>query len=409
MAASFLSSIAIPPQWEAALKRRLNFHRLLWALTAVSFFIAWNRGLALLYGLFSLLAALLLISYWMPHRQMRHILVTRRCQADFTAGQPGSITYRATAAGARYQVELIDSLEFAEHPQQHFFFNKISGQTACTLRFRCLHRGCFRLGEPRLASGYPFGIVEFSRRVGAEPLEVTVFPRVVALTRLPEPLTADATAWGDQRRPQKGGRDEFTGVREYSRGDEMNRIHWPVSARHQKLMVREFEKTDRPAVLIVLDCNRNFDVGHAPVTTFEFAVTIAASMIRSASREGIPCFLATRTDRWQEMTVPAHSTDLFALYELLAKLKCDSRHAYASLIAEAHRRFPQAGLLVTFRLDPGPAAPQTGPRATHVDIELDARSFGSPEEPGAKRRPLRQANRWTYRVCADSSLEGLFL
>ena len=408
MAASSLSSITVPPQWEAALKRWLNFHRLLWALTAVSFFIAWNRGLALLYGLFSLLAAVLLISYLLPSGQLRHIRVTRRCKGDFTAGQPGNMAYRVTAAGVRHQVELIESLEFAELQEQHFFFNKISGQSACCLQFRCLRRGCFRLGDLRLASAYPFGIVNFSKQIAMEPMEVLVFPRVVELTRLPEPLTADATTWGDQRRPQKGGRDEFTAVREYSRGDEMNRIHWAVSARHQKLMVREFEKTDRPAVLIVLDCNQKFDAGRPPVTTFEFAVTIAASLIRAASREGIACYLATRSDGWQELTIQTHSTDLYTLYELLARLKCDSHHAYAPLIAEAHRRFPRAGLIATFRLDSDPEVPKIGPRTTHMDFELDARSFCSPQDPTAKRPPLRQDNRWTYRVCADSKLESLF-
>ena len=408
MDTSSLSSIAIPPQLEAALKRWLNFHRLLWLLTAVSFFIAWNRGLALLYGLFSLLAAVLLISYLMPGRQTRHVRVTRQCKGDFTAGQTGSIAYRVSASGARYQVELMESLEFAENQEQRFFFNKISGQTACSIQFHCLHRGRFRLGDLRLASAYPFGIVQFSRQIPVEPAEVLVFPRVVELTRLPEPLTADATTWGDQRRPQKGGRDEFTAVREYSRGDEMNRIHWTVSARHQKLMVREFEKTDRPALLIVLDCNRKFDVGRAPASTFEFAVTIAASMIRSASREGIPCHLATHGDHWQELTVQPHSADLYALHELLARLRCDSRQAYTPLVAQARKRFPQAGLIATFRLDSDPPVREIGPRATHVDVELDARSFSSPQEPAAKRRPLRQANRWTFRVCADSELESLF-
>ena len=173
-------------------------------------------------------------------------------------------------------------------------------------------------------------------------------------------------------------------------------------------MVREFEKTDRPSVLVVLDCNPQFDVGRAPDTTFEFAVTLAASLIRSACREGIACYLATRSDRWHELIIQAHSTDLYALYELLARLRCDSRHAYGPLVSEAHRRFPQAGLIATFRLDSDPAVPEIGPRATHIDFEMDARSFSAPQEPAAQRRPLRLANRWTYRVCANSKLERLF-
>jgi uncharacterized protein (DUF58 family) len=344
----------------------------------------------------------------MPGRQMRHVRVTRRCKGDFTAGRPGRIAYGVTVPGTRYQVELIESLEFAQMQEQRFFFNKISGQSACTLQFRCLHRGCFRLGDLRLASAYPFGVVQFSKSVRVEPVEILVFPRVVELSRLPEPLTADATTRGDLRLPQKGGRDEYTTVREYSRGDELNRIHWPVSARHQHFMVREYEKTDRPAMLIVLDCNQNFNVGRAPTTTFEFAVSIAASMIRFASREGIPCMLATRSDRWRELAIQARSTDLYALYELLARLNGDSRHPYRSVIQQAHRRFPQAGLIATFRLDSDPALPEIGPQATHIDLEMHAQSFRYPQKPAAKNGPLRQGNRWTYRVCANRKLESIF-
>jgi uncharacterized protein (DUF58 family) len=408
MTASSSSSIAIPPQWGAALKRWINIHRVLWALTAVSFFIAWNRGLALLYGLFSMLVALLLVSYLMPGRQMRHVRVTRRCSGDFTAGRPGSITYGVTAPGVHYQVELVESLEFAEIQEQRFFFNKISGQSAGTLQFRCLHRGCFRLGDLRLASAYPFGIVQFSKWITVEPAEVLVFPKIVELSRLPEPLTAGATTWGNLRLPQKGGRDEYTAVREYSRGDELNRIHWPVSARHQHLMVREYEKTDRPVMLVVLDCSQNFNVGRAPATTFEFAVSIAASMIRCASREGIPCILATRSDRWRELAIQPRRPDLYALYELLARLNGDSRHPYRPVVQRAHRRFPQASLIATFRLDSDPAPPEIGPQATHIDLEMHAQSFRFPQEPAAENGPLRKGNRWTYRVCANRKLESLF-
>jgi len=226
------------------LRRWFNFHRVLWALTLVCFLIAWNRGLALLYGLFSLLMALLLVSYLMPRKQLRQIRVSRQLRGDFTAGKPGSITYLLETRHARYHVELIEALEFAGQKEQHFFFNKISGRTTCKLQFTCLQRGCFWLRDIQLSSAYPFGIVEFSKSIHTEPAEVLVFPKVVEFSRLPTPLVADATTWGDVLIPQQGGRDEYTAVREYSHGDELNRIHWPVSARHQNLVVKEYEKSD---------------------------------------------------------------------------------------------------------------------------------------------------------------------
>lgn len=408
MTASSFTSITIPTQWQALLKRWITFHRVLWALTLISFFIAWNRGLALLYGLFSLLVALLLISYLMPNRQLSKIRVSRQLKGDFTAGQPGSITYQMETRRPRYHVELLESLEFAQEKEQYFFFNKISGRTTCRIEFDCLQRGCFRLGDIHLSSAYPFGVFKISKHIQSEPVEILVFPKVVALSRIPMPLVADATTWGDVRIPQKGGRDEYTAVREYSHGDELNRIHWPVSARHQNIVVREYEKTDRPSMLVVLDCRERFNVGDGQRSTFEFAVSIAASMIQFASREGIQCFLVAHSKRWQELAVQAYSADLYALYELLARLNAGGNHPYHSIVGQAHQRFPQANLITTFRLDSDPDQTELSPHATQIDLEMDRKSFRFPDQTGAQNGWRREANRLIYSVCANQKLENLF-
>lgn len=408
MTASSFSSIRLSPQQQAFLRHWINFHRVLWVLTLVSFFIAWNRGLALLYGLFSLLTALLSISYLMPFWQLRNIRGTRACVDEFTAGRPGVITYFLEAEGARYHVELSESLEFAEKKEQHYFFSRISGRTSCKLQFTCRQRGCFRLKDIHLSSAYPFGIVQFSKRIKTDPLQILVLPKVVALSRLPRPVAADVNTWGDCLILQKGGRDEYSAVREYRHGDELNRIHWPVSARHQNLVVKEYEKTDRPALLVVLDCRHQFNVGQGHRSTFEFAVTIAASMIRFASRQGIQCFWVSRQDRFQELTVAPYSTDLYVLYETLARLNCDSRYPYPLLVERAQRRFPQANLITTFRLDTDAIRPQLSPLATGIELEMNVKSFRSAVKGIAENTLRKEDNRLIYGVCANSKLETLF-
>lgn len=408
MAASSFSGITIPPELQAFFKRHLNFHRVLWALTLVTFFIAWNRGLALLYGLFSLLAALLVISYLSPKWQLRNIHVKRNINAEYTAGRPGSITYELEVKGTRYHVELIDSLEFVENRELRFFFGQISRRASCQIRFNCLQRGCYRIESIQLASAYPFGIVRFTTPIQTESLEILVFPKVFALSRIPMPLTADATTWGEVCIPQKGGRDEFTAVREYVHGDELSRIHWPVSARHQNLTVKEYEKTDRPSLLIVLNCSRKFHIGRGHQTTFEWAVSIAASMIRFACREGMPCFLVARSDRLRELTIQAYSAELYTLYEFLARLNCDSALAYHPVVEQAHRQFPQANLITTFRLDSDTIHPRLSPHVTQIDLEMDANSFRSNTWTGAPNGLHRVGKRLIYRIFANQDPESLF-
>lgn len=410
MQRSFSSAI-LSPQLQSLIGRWVTFHRVLWALTLGIFFISWNRGLALLYGLFSMLSALLLISYILPKWQLRHIRVSRQPMDHFTAGKPGSITYCLEANRPRYHVELLEALEFADKTDQKVFFSKIHGKMSRKLQFHCLKRGSYQLGECRLASAYPFGIMNFTKKIRSEPMEVLVFPRLFPLARIPVPLMAHAASWGDVPISQKGGRDEFTSVREYSRGDELNRIHWPVSARHQNLVVKLYETTDRPALLVVLDCNPKFNMGEAHRSTFEYAVSIAASMIRFASRQGIQCFLAAQCDHLIELTIQAYSTDLFPLYESLARLDCNSRQPYRRLVEQAHRRFPKANLVTTFRLASDPAQIRLSPHVTQIDLEMDHESFSPCAQPEqtACRKPRQEGNRLIYPIHAGQQLENLFL
>jgi uncharacterized protein (DUF58 family) len=408
MTTSSFSDFKISPELQALLKHWINLHRVLWFLTLVSFFIAWNRGLALLYGLFALLVALLLVSYAMPRWQLRKLHVTRRLTGEFTVGHIAHITYGVTTGGSRYHVELCESLLFTQEQEHHFFFDKIPGRAACTMQFECCLRGCFQLRDIQLSSAYPFGVVEHSKSIPTEPVEIMVFPRVVTLTRIPLPLAADVSTSGKVQILHKGGRDEFAGVREYVHGDAMNRIHWSVSARHQNLVVKEYEKTDRPALLVVLDCRKIFNVGDGSRSTFEYSITLAASMIRFASREGMPCYLAARGEALQELAIQPHRADLYTLYELLARLKSDGRQPYYLTVEQAHQRLPQVNLIATFRLDSDPKLPRLSSHVTQIDMEMDVQSFRASSPARTHKGFDRDGKRLIYRVGADTQLEDFF-
>ncbi len=121
-----------------------------------------------------------------------------------------------------------------------------------------------------------------------------------------------------------------------------------------------------------------------------------------------PCFLVTRRDRFQELTIQAHRADLYTLYESLARLDCDSRHPYHTVVEQAHQRFPQANLIVTFRLDTDTTLPRLSPHVTRIDLEMDVKSFRSAEPPRSENGWRQEGNRLIYRVCADQKLENLF-
>jgi uncharacterized protein (DUF58 family) len=75
------------------------------------------------------------------------------------------------------------------------------------------------------------------------------------------------------------------GIRDYLPGDPMNRIHWPMSARAQKLMVKEFELDPTADIWLALDLDEDVHVEcpqsvamHAP------PITVRAGAMPSAFR-----------------------------------------------------------------------------------------------------------------------------
>ncbi len=429
-----LTSKKLSPETIALLQRWVNLHRVLWILMLACFFAAWNRGLALLYGPFSLLLALIVISHLLPRLQLREIRLQRSFPGILTAGEEATIGYQIQLKNARYHIEIEDRLPFlAPGTKVNLFFAQIDNHIRSQRRVLCEHRGCFHPKNLGMISAYPFGIVRYSVEIPTPPSEVLVFPRVVELSAIPLPNMADSTTVGEVLAPQQGGRDEFAAVREYALGDEISRIHWAASARHQQLVVKEYEHANRPALMLVLDCRPAFNLGEGARSTFEYAITIAASMIRFATREGIQCFFVAESEEpsaqrgresstqrgkesstqksrdWREMLIPAYSNDLHDLYELLARLNPTGELSGASLVEVALNRYPQANIVASFRLDSEDQLPQLPPHVTHVDLMIHQRSFTHPIQVSRPSYAARnQGNRMTYSIQANMQLENLF-
>ncbi|RMF45083.1 MAG: DUF58 domain-containing protein [Anaerolineae bacterium] len=164
-------------------------------------------------------------------------------------------------------------------------------------RVRLLQRGVFPLGPTVLASSDLFGIFPVEQAY-APSQHLTVYPLMVHLRAFPEP--AGMLPGGEAlRRRTLQTTPNAAGVREYAPGDPLNRIHWPTTARRERLMVKEFELDPQAEVWLFLDgeaavharqpWEAHFDprdlwVAHEktplPPDTAEYAASIAASLTR---------------------------------------------------------------------------------------------------------------------------------
>lgn len=139
-----------------------------------------------------------------------------------------------------------------------------------------LERGRARVGPLTVTVADPFGTAQ-SRRAFTRTTAVLVTPRIVPL---PDPRSSRAPGGqGDtQVRSVSMRGDEDVLPREHRAGDDVRRIHWRATARTGDLMVRREEQSWRSSLVIVLDTRASAHEGTGPTSTFEWAVSAAASI-----------------------------------------------------------------------------------------------------------------------------------
>ena len=159
-------------------------------------------------------------------------------------------------------------------------------------------RGAVHLGPISIASGDPFGLFHSQREIGNENI-LLVLPFYEILSKIP--LHFGLLMGGNSlRRPSLETTPHAAGIREYSPGDPLNRIHWPSSMKRNQIMVKEFDQDPQASVWIYLDAQKKVNYSkevkkvndpnekpwmlkkrsdyQLPCDSFEYAVSIAASL-----------------------------------------------------------------------------------------------------------------------------------
>jgi uncharacterized protein (DUF58 family) len=149
----------------------------------------------------------------------------------------------------------------------------------CSYRLPTERRGIVHVGPLRIVIGDPFGLTR-SAVTAAPQVQVTVFPRVDPVQ--PVPFTAGHDPLAGVRQPNALGRsgDDFYALRPYVMGDDLRRIHWPSTARHDELLVRQHEQPWQGRTTVLLD----MDSATYDPASFEEAVSAAASIVSANSQ-----------------------------------------------------------------------------------------------------------------------------
>jgi len=153
------------------------------------------------------------------------------------------------------------------------------GVARAAYRLPTEHRGVLQVGPLRVVMSDPFGFTRLTM-TASDVSELTVYPRVDDIT--PVPLTTGADPLAGASHPTAIGRtgDDFYALRPYQVGDDLRRVHWPATARHDELMVRQDELPWQARATVLLDLRAST----TSAASVEAAVSAAASLVMASAR-----------------------------------------------------------------------------------------------------------------------------
>jgi uncharacterized protein (DUF58 family) len=323
-------------------------------------------------------AVLPLLAMLLAVRARRAVRVTRELSPPrLSVGGEVEVTLHVRGSALVGALRLVDTVPDAAGPQAAappgFTIHRLSGRGGARLTYplQPLLRGVHAIGPLSMGATDPLALAEFERTVTAAD-RLTVLPRVVTLSGLPAALGAGEGTSGAALAHQGQGSSDVL-VRPYRQGDELRRVHWRSTARHDELMVRLEERPWRAGTTVLLDRRDAAHRGRGAASSLEFAISMAASVCAHLIDRGEPVDLVTEDGT--ALPGPPLDPMLDALAALRPSARADltgpdlptGRDVVAVLgaVTASHRenlmaRHPKGGyavLLDTATWDPGDGRP----------------------------------------------------
>lgn len=268
----------------------------------------------LAYALFALVIAALVLGYFAA----RGLKFTRNLpNSRFSAGVPARVDLLISNDSSlnSSRIEVVDHL-----PEPRGFESPPLGKgggAAVEVPVTFPRRGLYNLGPAEVRAVEPFGLLRFSRGF-SKTTEVVVYPEVHELSDFPiQGGAIEAGARG--ARGQRG--DEFAGLREYRRGDDMRHIHWKSVARTGELVVREFSLQAPLRYTVALDLRRRGL--KVPGAEIEAAVCEAASVLAHLNKSRLPARLLCPGRERESTEFATDEESYWRAMRILATVKAD--------------------------------------------------------------------------------------
>ena len=403
-------------------------------LALLAFIGGLVTGRGILFTLAYLMGLMLIISFLWAWTSINGVHLSRATRVRRTqVGRPleERFTVRNTSIVPKLWLEVRDHSNVPGH-QTSYVVNNLRSKQTFTWRTTtiCRERGRYQLGPITMRSSDPFGLFTMERKL-TPTSNVVILPLTFNIRQFALPV--GLLPGGDSlRRRTHYVTTNASGVRDYAPGDSFSRIHWPSTARRDRMIVKEFELDPLADIWIVPDMSifghitGDYDAAKSstaspenlpkwmqqekftlPETTEEYTVAAAASIAQYFIRKDRAVGMLAYGQSNELVQPDRGERQLTRILETLAVLRAQGQLPLDDMLhAEAHL-FPRGTTVIVVsptNLEKwATSARQLVRRGLRVvTILIDPESFGGRRSNAGLESILQGNGMAAYRVrCGD--------
>lgn len=154
------------------------------------------------------------------------------------------------------------------------------------LSIKCKYkfRGCYSCNIKKISVADPLRIIRLTKKADSETLAV-ILPRKIELDDMIKISNTENSY--TKENPISSAREDFSHVREYRSGDNIQMIHWKLTAKQDELMIKQFDSVNDRRALIICGSEGEGDDPARIDTVIETAVAFSLKALKSGINSSV--------------------------------------------------------------------------------------------------------------------------
>jgi uncharacterized protein (DUF58 family) len=206
-------------------------------------------------------------------------------------------------------------------------------------------RGIVDVGPLDVMLSDPFGLTTVTMQASGVS-ELTVYPHIDDVAPVPQTTGNDPMAGAEHPNALGRNGEDFYALRQYVVGDDLRRVHWPSTARHDELMVRQDELPWQGRATVLVDVRSATNT----VESLELVISAAASIVTAnARRQDLVRLVSTDGS---DSGFAAGNAHVEAILEHLASVQATNEANYRRVVDRLARGSIGGALVVVVAMAP---------------------------------------------------------